>query len=363
MDIVITRREFINIPDGINTHIFTLANYWASQGHMVHIVSSEKPERDRINQYYDLSHGIKFYGLSKKQRMSSIEKLGLWCLYGRKIINQLNPDIIIVNGTIPVKLQSFTIHVSHDLERVGKFKFDCIRVIYKIISYRFADRIVATTNEIKEGLSREIRKRKIDIAVIPTAYNLTKYGMCNFHDRKNAILHMGTVSYKNPIATIKAFSSISMMKNYKLLITGEINRDIQLYVSSLGKKIRDNIKLLGFISESELLEMLCKVKVVSVPSVYSYPVASPSVIESLASGTPVVTTSGISKDVVKDMYNAIIINPEDSDNLAHIFEELLTDQKLWHKYSQNALNSVNKFDVSIIANNYISLYTRSVQWK
>ena len=95
----------------------------------------------------------------------------------------------------------------------------------------------------------------------------------------------------------------------------------------------------------------------SVPSIYRVPVLSPTVLESLASGTPVVAGStGISNDLVIDGYNGFRVYPTDYKEIARKILMLITDNILWKQLSANARSMATNFDASVVAKKYIKLY-------
>jgi glycosyltransferase involved in cell wall biosynthesis len=173
-------------------------------------------------------------------------------------------------------------------------------------------------------------------------------------------LHIGTAVYKNPEASIRSFERIES-RDVELLITGEPNRELENIVGTIrDPATRERIKLLGRVSDSELKRLLSEVRVVSVPSVYETPVASPTVLESFAAGTPVVTTSSVSRDIAVGGFNCLIrrVNEEE---FADALKRLLWNDALWETLSQNARSSVRKFDASRVAAKYLELYETRVK--
>ena len=202
-------------------------------------------------------------------------------------------------------------------------------------------------------MSKEIRVSPKNIKVIPTCFNINEYKGKEIKLRENAILHIGTNPYKNPSITIKAFSFLSV-PNVKLYITGNIELVREL-VKRLKKEIRERIFFPGYLNAQEFNKLLATVKIVSVPSVYNVPVASPSVIEALSSGTPVVCSESISSSIVQNRHNGFICNNNDINSYTERYKEILTNDDLWNYLNKNAISSSKAFSAEIVAVNYLEL--------
>ena len=355
--IAIIRREHLDVPDGINIFIFALADELIRQQYNVLAISSFEVNEKKIKKYFRFENYPKTLSLNSKSKMSYLSLAFLWLTKGRKFINQLKPNMIILNGILPIKFKSYVIAVSHDIEIKGRFNINLFRKLYKSFSYRKVNQIVATTIEVKEALSKEINIKANEIKVIPTCINITKYQGKESDFRENAILHIGTNLYKNPYATIKAFSLLSI-PNIKLYLTGNMD-NVSEFLEKLRKEIKEKIVLLGYLSSDKFIELLASVKIVCVPSIYNIPVASPSVIEALSSGTPVVCSESISSSVIKDGYNGFICSNNDINSYADKFKEILTNDYLWNYLSQNAIISSKAFSAIKVAKDYINLLNQN----
>jgi glycosyltransferase involved in cell wall biosynthesis len=242
--------------------------------------------------------------------------------------------------------------VSHDLEPHGG-RIGFVRPLYKGLSYRRSDRIVATCTEVRDGLSEELRVDKSLIDVIPTCIDTKAYENKAFAAREDAILHMGTVGYKNPLATIKAFAKVS--SDCMLYITGRVEDHIEDFISSLPTSIGARVVLLGYAPADHLKRLLGTVKIVSVPSQYMVAVASPTVLEAFASGTPVVASKSISRDILRHEENGFVCQPEQEQEMCKRFELLLNDAERWKAMSASASRTAQDFSARRVAERYLEL--------
>lgn len=81
-----------------------------------------------------------------------------------------------------------------------------------------------------------------------------------------------------------------------------------------------------------------------------------SVLESMASGVPLLTTEvGMAIDVVKDEKNGMICAVEDVDDLVKKGERLIVDDELRKRCIQAGLETAKKYDSSEIPNKYYEL--------
>lgn len=358
MHLAITRRAPLDTPDGINISIFALGDALVAAGHRVTYVAATESDPAELRELYGIAHTPAVVALSTRRGWDGSYRrlLTPWLLHGRRAIGRLQPDYVIVNGAIPIPFPAPSCVVSHDLEH-RLSSLGSVRTIYKRLTYRLATHVVATCTEIRDLLSAEIGTPATSIEVIPTCFELSGYRGLPLHEREPAILHMGTVGYKNPSATIQAFAALRTPA--RLYVTGRVDDALSAELDRLPAAVRERIELLGFVDAGVLRDLLARVRLVSVPSRYSVPVASPSVIEAFASATPVVAGSSISRDVLVDGENGRVVQDAEPGAMAGRMDELLQDDVLWSRLSQAALERSADFSARTVANRYLRM-ARSV---
>jgi len=357
MRIILARREMLDVPDGISIFIYSLAEELIRLGHEVTVACGTSLDVTKVHKYFKLSRYPEFLSLGARRAAGFAERLAIWEIRGRTVLNRLAPDFIVLNGALPLTFQAPTCTVSHDLERrLPRFGF--ARVAYKRFAYRRSQYIVVTCSELKTALSDELQIDSRRVYVIPTCVNPGSYVSKPLKDREEGILHMGTVDYKNPLGTIRAFALLKL-QNAALYLTGTPNESVTNCVESLDSSVRRRIKLLGHVSSEELKELLGRVKVVSVPSDYFVPVASPTVIESFASGTPVVGSPCITRDLLQDGFNGYVRHCNDFQDRATAFQELLENEETWSTMASNALATAQRFSAAKVAQSYLALFRQA----
>ena len=79
----------------------------------------------------------------------------------------------------------------------------------------------------------------------------------------------------------------------------------------------------------------------------SYEGFSHQLLEVMALGTPIVTTSiGGNPEIVRNEYNGLLVKPDDRDALIRSIERLLVDDNLGFQLAQQAQNTVTEFNTS-----------------
>ena len=351
--VVIIRRAALDTPDGINIFIFSLAQALVSKGHEVFIVGTTLRDPERISELYGISRHIEVMALAREDSFNHryMRVAARWFLVGRPMVDRLRPDLTIVNGPLPMSFAGRNCVVAHDLERRFE-RLGPVRTTYKAITYGRSRHLVATCTEIKWALVGQLGMESHRISVVPTCIDLTAYSGRPLGEREDAILHIGTVDYKNPSATIQAFGPLGSA-TARLYITGKMNADVRRALDRLDPKIRANVEVLGFISADRLRALLGAVKVVSVPSRYFVPVSSPTVIEAFASATPVVSFEDISRDLLRDGRSGFV--SVDPSEMAGSFHRLMSDGALWERLSAGARATSADYSASKVADAYLGL--------
>jgi glycosyltransferase involved in cell wall biosynthesis len=163
---------------------------------------------------------------------------------------------------------------------------------------------------------------------------------------------MGTADYKNPLASLKAFAQLSNT-GAKLYITGPATAELTSFSDSLSPDVRCRVSMGRFLSAEELRGLLESARIVSVPSYYSVPVASPTVLESFAAETPVVCSCSISRDIIRDGGNGIIA--DNPGAIAIAFDRLLRENDTWQTLSDGARDTIKTFSAETVAMQYEKL--------
>ena len=351
MRILITRRESFELADGINIAVMRMAEEFLRRGHDVTCVSTVRSTLDTVRKVFACSAYPKFDFLLDRSGAGYALTGLTWLLRGRSIIRKHKPDVVLVQGAIPVRFPCPSIITCHDLER-RKPGWGPARVLYKRFCYRLCSRIAATCSELRDALAAELRMDPARMAVIPNPMPAPDRPAKGFAEREMAVLHMGTPDYKKPLETLAAFAAIKETAAV-LYITGKPDASLAAAVAALPPDVAARVRLLGIAPADELARLLGSVRCVCVPSFYEVPVLSPTVLESMAAGTPVVASPSISRDLVEPGVNCLVAGHlrERVENM----KLLLRDEAAWNRVSREGLDTVRRFSPGVVADTCLRL--------
>jgi glycosyltransferase involved in cell wall biosynthesis len=368
MNIVITQIGSALNEGGISTFIFELSNALIRDGHKVYLVSGREVPKTEIalKAMFDVERlpviiplqrsSAETYSLKLNVEMA--KELLLWSYQGSHLIRNITPDMIIVNGIIPLRSSNFKVVVCHDLERRAHEGPTVLRKLYDKALYRMFDKVVAPSTEVAKFAPNQLGIKSEKVITIPICIDTRKYTVSLHEQREHAILHVGTWIDKNLVTTVKAFCKLAKTDpELKLYVVGDLWEWPKSILCKVKEEFSKKIYCVGKISKMELKSLYSRVKVTSVPSSYRVPVLSPTALESLASGTPVVGGStAISRDLLVDEYNGFTVYPTDFNALSEKIALLTRNADLWKTLSANARSSAQSFDASIVGRKYIRLH-------
>ena len=352
MRFVLTRREALDLADGINTFAFALSDQLVELGHEVFLITPSQTSEERICERYGASRYSGLISLTSEPTPSHLTMVASWWRTGLALVEDLAPDVTILNGGLPFRIGSRSCIVAHDLERRWGYG-GLARRTYKGFAYRLADRIVTTCSELRTALSRDIHLDPHRIDVIPTCIDLESYSGQPLAARERAIVHLGMPRYKNPLATLRMFAALRCPAD--VFMTGAPTPEVLEFVAGMTPQKRACVHLVGLLPAADLRQLLGRARVLSVPSQYNVPVASPSALEGMASGTPILGSDGVSRDLLEAGVTGARMLPRRPEAAAADVERMLEDDDLWSRLSENARRRANRFSSSVVARSYLDL--------
>jgi glycosyltransferase involved in cell wall biosynthesis len=179
---------------------------------------------------------------------------------------------------------------------------------------------------------------------------------------KNFILFVGSLEPRKNVRTlIKAYAEYLKVNpdQYTLVITGGrgwLNDDIYALVAELG--LERHVRFLGYIQESDLRCLYSVAKVFVYPSLYEGFGLPP--LEAMACGAPVITSHTSSlPEVVGDA--AILIDPDNVEELFHAIRTVLLDDDLRLRMRKNSLERAKLFSWTRTAQQTLAVYREACQ--
>jgi len=226
-----------------------------------------------------------------------------------------------------------------NLKKMDKEK-ECIKFI--ALSNFIRDRL------IQAGFSKD------KIKIIP---NISKKSIVKNRKRKNKIIFAGRIEKDKGVwDLIKAVEILQNKKIYLDLVgNGSESENIKNYLTD--KKIR-NIRLLGKVSNKEVLKKYAESKIILGPSTWPEPFGR-FIQESITTKTPCIATKvGGIPEGIKDHETGLLVEPNNPKQLAEAIQELLTNKKLYNKIVKNLKKEVNKYSPEAIGNQRLALFEK-----
>jgi glycosyltransferase involved in cell wall biosynthesis len=367
MKVVITQYGSALTEGGITAFIFELSNALIQDGHDVFVLSGRDLPKtqatirnmfgvERLPRILTLQESQEAIWFSKISR-DAMKELFLWASQGSSLVKKIAPDMIIINGAAPVFSSAFKVAVCHDLEFRGQPWSSALLTLYDKVLYQMFDNVATTSTELSQAAPSKLGIKPEKVVTIPICIDTHKYIGLPQEQREHAILHVGTWPDKNLETTVKAFCKLAKTDSaIRLYVVGVLNEKNKDVLSKVKEEFSKRIYCVGKVSKIELRELYSRVKVTSVPSTYQIPVLSPTVLESLASGTPVVGGStAISRDLLVDGYDGFRVYPTDFSTLSERVSLLTRNNELWNRLSINARSIAMHFDASVVSKKYVKL--------
>jgi len=240
---------------------------------------------------------------------------------------------------------------------------------------KFLDQIIAISENIKKSLL-EIGVPEEKITIIPPVIDFNKYkpGVAGNSLKKElgivsdepVLMYLGNLTEFKRIDTVldslylvkKKFPNVKLLSGIELTHTGTTEREREIYNKINNYDLQDNIIELGLTSDIEKLMDISDIVVA--PFSHTYKVADypMTVLESMAVGTPVITSPvGGIKEIIKDGNDGLLINPYDERELAKQITDLLRNPEKAEKIGQNASDFMrNDFNQKKLAKKMKGLY-------
>ncbi|MDP4261654.1 MAG: glycosyltransferase family 4 protein [Bacteroidota bacterium] len=258
-----------------------------------------------------------------------------------------------------------------------KFFFDKGKKYDKAVHY-MATHIIATCENVKEVLMEEDHVAAGKITIVNLAFETEKFAnpdpviveqlkqKYNPHARGPVI---GVISrwagYKGIQYILPAFKELLKTFPNALLILANARGNYAGEIQKMVDEFRpEEITAIPF--ENNIYELYQLFDVfVHVPVGKHYEAFGQIYIEALAGGIPsVVTMAGIAPELIRDRYNALVVDYKNSEQIAAGLVTILTDHELRKQIIQNGKASVqNRFDYSRYINELETMYTNTLDNK
>jgi glycosyltransferase involved in cell wall biosynthesis len=157
---------------------------------------------------------------------------------------------------------------------------------------------------------------------------------------------------------IRAFGKTDPSSKFRLVIAGRGREEEALKTLAAGNARADGIDFVGPVGGDAKQWLLQNAAFVVAPT-RTWEGMPVVVLEALACGRPVIGTRvGGIVDLITDDQNGLLVKPDDDEDLAVALKQLMSDPARCERLSRGALESIGRYDWSIVGKQYVELYQR-----
>ena len=238
-------------------------------------------------------------------------------------------------------------------------------------SARRADHIITVSEHSKRDLigTYGIEEHKITVtyegagaAFRPIDRQQAKHRLAHrYQIVDDFILYVGRLQARKNIGRLVGAYSRLRKSGYghKLVLVGKADSPFQPVLSRIRElRLENDILLRGYVPDEDLPCFYSAADVFVYPSFYEG--FGLPVLESMACGTPVVTSQGSSLDEIAGNA-ALFIDPLDEQSITDALKQLLGDPQLARRLAQDGLRRSRKFSFRTAAQQTIDVYERVMQ--
>lgn len=229
-----------------------------------------------------------------------------------------------------------------------------LKPIIRVI-WRNSARVIANSQGLKDLAFKTDNTQKISI--IYNGVDTTEFSKVplNITKKKFTVLCVSRLIKRKGIDhLITAIPEIiSAHKNMCVVIIGEGNQEHALKELSHKLHVEQYVEFLGYVAHENLAQYYQSSNVFVLPSKNEG--MSNTILEAMAAGLPIITTStGGTQELIDN--NGIIIPSEDSSSISKAILSYIQRPELNKMHSINSRNISEKFNWSTVADNYLKIY-------
>lgn len=383
MKVVMDFRKYDGVVGGVEQRVIQVTRSIMTHGHSV-VLLCKRNKLDEVRRLFDENSSLKIVPLNVATHIINRKNTRLDSTTIQDIAEEEKADIIHFpyNWSFPYRKKIPSVLTVHD---VIPFTFrEAQGFLNNRLKYKPGIRKACRLNDVIVTVSEFSRK---DIAK-KTAVPLQKIRVIynglrepNRYDRRieddlrkrfgiegRFILNVGGIhERKNILRLIRAFSLLVNRRGYpgKLVITGKVTgafyqkkmkRRCDRTVADVGMETK--VVFTDFISERELDTLLRLADFLIYPSLYEG--FGIPVLEAMRVGLPVITSNTTAlPEIAGD--SALLIDPEDIEDMTTKMAELLEDESLREQLKRKGLERSKQFTWEKTSQEYLALYREVLQ--
>lgn len=350
-------------PGGAERVAASLCNEWSRRKHSVHLIHTYSGNCDK---FYKLNESIDVVCLSELVglRNKSIYSRLLRLLTIRKIIKKLNADVVIsflpnvnVATILLTRFTGIPVVVSERRDPSSQ----PMSILWEMacrLFYRFASAIVVQTEVVRSDIGKFYpRLKKVACIPNPLPSDLLLLQLNKNTGHRKVLLSLGRLSPEKQVDhIIRCFSKLATeCREWDLHVYGDGPSRQELDRLTASLNLNDRILFkgrssdpLGVMSQADAFVMTSRFE--------GFPNA---LLESMAMGLPCICYDCPSgpRDICRHGADALLIPPQDEEQLLHQMSQLLNDKKLRKDLGERAKASViERYKPEVILRQWDALF-------
>lgn len=350
------------LSDANSTHTKKWCDFFKNKGYDIYVISLNPGKIDGINVYsldYDLSEVRKSSSIKKLKYLASVKKV-------RKIINEINPDILHAHyatsyGLLGALSKFHPFILSVWGSDVFDFpKKDLLKKLLLKYNLKKADKILSTSKVMAIETNKYTDKK---IGITPFGVNLNFFKPYKDKYKDKGCIIIGTIKTLE-----KKYGIEYLIKAFGKLSNKHLNRELKLEIGGIGSQksylekltvdlgIKDKVKFLGFLGRKQVAEAFNRFDIAVFPSILDSESFGVSVVEAQSCGTPVIVSNvGGLPEATEPNVSSILVRKKNSDDIESALEKLILNEELRISMGKNARkfvednfnieNNFNKVDI------------------
>ncbi|MFD1421862.1 glycosyltransferase family 4 protein [Lactiplantibacillus songbeiensis] len=306
-----------------------------------------------------------FFPSKKSISYRSVFSLLFYVVKARKKIKHTSATVLVENniilswalkGLFKSKSRKYFYHL-HNVPRVNGY---ARKILNSASGYLCVSNYVAEQIEDNKNPIGPIPKDKVKIlrnCIDSAVFNIntvdvkieeikSRYGI---KDDDQVILFSGRISIEKGVdQLLKAMQIISHSKKFKILVVGSYihgekskNTEFETSLKKLNNGLKNAVIFTGYIDQLELKYYYQIARLTVLPSMWEEP-AGLTMLESMACGTPVITTdAGGIPEYVGDCAIVLERDKRLPEHIANSILRLIDDDELYEWYVNNGLNLIS----------------------
>jgi len=277
----------------------------------------------------------------------------------KRLIKEISPDFIVsFMGNLPpiLTLKPVIVSIHSDPDYFPLYRKILLKTVYKFTNVK---KIIACSFGLEKNLINNYRLKNTKIIYNPIDLNFIDQKLLALKPFEfNYILAVGRLNrQRGHDILLKSFAKSSLKNEAKLVILGEgkERKNLENLINDL--KIKDKVLLPGNVENPFVYMKYAQLFIHS----SRCEGLSMVLLEALACNAPVIATNccEISPyEVMENEVNSLLVPSEDDELLKDAMERLYYDRKLYRKLKSNARESIERFDIENIVEDWISLFEK-----